>query len=93
MGNIEKDSFFKLEKSPVAAAFLQESLDVHDACRACPFYPLCRGGCRREREPRINDHLSLNRLCPDYRMFFETYEPAMQALAAWIEQENGGKKQ
>lgn len=90
MGNIEKDSFFKLEKSPVAAEFLQQSLDVHENCRDCPFYSLCRGGCRREREPRINEKLSLNRLCGDYKMFFEKYALSMQKLSAWIQKENGG---
>jgi len=90
MGNITKDSFFKLEKSPVAAEFLRQSLDVHEKCSACPWYSLCRGGCRREREPRSNEKLSLNRLCSDYQMFFEKYEPRMRALAGYLAKKNGG---
>lgn len=92
MGNIQTDSFFKLEKSPVQARFLAQSLDIHEKCRECPWYFLCRGGCRREREPFAAGKLALNRLCGDYLKFFSVYGDHLQSLARWILQKNQGKE-
>ncbi len=46
--------------------FIEQSYLIHEKCRPCPYYPLCRGGCRRDR---IN-HLTENRYCSAYKAFF-----------------------
>lgn len=48
-------------------------MQVNEACGSCEYYPLCRGGCRREREPLENGRLQKNRLCEDHRIFFCSY--------------------
>lgn len=84
MGNIRHDSFFKLEKSPVGEAFRETSRHVSKECQRCPWYALCRGGCRRDREPLTNGRPQLNRWCPSYRHLFEQCFPQMQIMARKI---------
>lgn len=88
MGNINETSFFSLEKSPVGQAFRQASWALPDPCPACPWLSLCRGGCRREREPFQQGAPSLNRLCAGHRLFFEAREPRLRALAHYIARQN-----
>lgn len=47
-------------------AFIRDSFSIHDACGDCQYYPLCRGGCRRDR----TDNGTRNRYCSAYRHFF-----------------------
>jgi uncharacterized protein len=89
LGNIDSDSFFRLEKSEVGRRFRELSLQVDEKCRNCGWYFLCRGGCRREREPMIKDILSLNRLCGDLLMFFDKYGKRMETLARRIARQRG----
>jgi uncharacterized protein len=70
LGNIKKQSFAQLFNSPNAQKFIQSSAYIDPACRECPWFALCRGGCRRWREPFIKDKPRLNYLCPAYKDFF-----------------------
>lgn len=81
MGNIRSDSFFRLEKSPVAAKFTADSLYVSPECRQCRWYSLCRGGCRREREPFTEGLPALNKWCRCYQQLFQYAYPRMKKLA------------
>lgn len=77
MGNICEKSFAGLHKSPKAIAFLQDT-DVPEKCPKCEWYHLCRGGCKRYREPlNINE----NHLCKAYQMFFATRYKHLLKLA------------
>lgn len=80
MGNINEQSFFRLARSPVQAAFCGP-LWADAACAACPYAFLCHGGCRRYREP-LTDGAGRNRLCEGYRLFFDAYLPDLRALSA-----------
>ena len=84
MGNIREDSFFKLEKSPVAAAFRSASLHPDPACQSCRWVPLCRGGCRRDREPALGDQAGLNKWCSSYQALFVYAYPRMLEIARAI---------
>ena len=46
--------------------FIAASETIHGHCRACEYYALCRGGCRRDRTERDTK----NRWCRVYRNFF-----------------------
>ena len=81
MGNINDDSFFRLEKSPVADEFRRVSLHVSEPCKACQWYPLCRGGCRRDREPFMDGQPGLNKWCSCYRELFAYSYPRMVEMA------------
>ena len=70
LGNIRDQSFSQLLKSSAAQKFVQSSIYVDPVCRGCPWFNLCRGGCRRWREPFINGKPRLNCLCPAYQEFF-----------------------
>ncbi|MGN0746276.1 MAG: radical SAM protein [Aristaeellaceae bacterium] len=87
LGNVNRQSFFTLARSERAQAFCERSHKVDDECRACPYMGLCRGGCRRDREPPMGvGELHRNRLCEGYRMFFSRYMEDMQQLARQIRQ-------
>lgn len=90
MGNVREDSFFTLAKSPVAERFRQDSLHVDNKCRGCRWYPLCRGGCRREREPFADGLPVLNKWCSCYAAFFEYSFSRMREMAENIAK--SGKK-
>lgn len=81
MGNINESSFHKLRVSPVAESFASASMYVDNKCRQCKWYPLCRGGCRREREPVIDNIPALNKWCDCYRELFEYAFTRMEEMA------------
>ena len=84
MGSILEKSFFFFEKSETAAAFRAESHTLPEACRGCRWLPLCRGGCKRDREPLLDGIPSANRLCEGHKMFFEACGERMARLAEKI---------
>lgn len=65
-------------------AFIEESLLIRARCRNCRYYPLCRGGCRRDR---VNG-LTENRYCEAYTRFFDY---AFDRMAAVAEALSGGR--
>ena len=81
MGSIVDDGFAELAASEPARRFIEESLPVDEACSACEWYPICRGGCRRYREPFVEGRPGLNRFCKAYQAFFAYTLPRMQELA------------
>ena len=62
LGNINETTFERLSRSPLEQRFLQGSYAVPQACQTCRSYPLCRNGCRRERD----EATGLNRYCAGY---------------------------
>lgn len=70
LGTVQ-DSFQKLIVSDKVKEFLTASHAVHEKCKTCPHFQLCRGGCRRWRETGNAGELDLNYLCPAYEIFFE----------------------
>lgn len=81
LGNIRTDSIPGMMKSPAAQKFLAAPLDIPEKCRSCRHYAICRGGCRRDREPMRGDTLPLNYFCPAYEEFFDYAMPRLQELA------------
>lgn len=65
------DDFGTLIESKKAKDFVGCSLPIHEKCRKCRHLYLCRGGCRRWREPFVNGEPSLNCLCEAYEIFFD----------------------
>ena len=70
MGNIIDDTLASLDEKRKALGFIEKSLKVEAECKACRWYRLCRGGCRRDREDFRTGELSLSYLCPAYKEFF-----------------------
>jgi uncharacterized protein len=85
LGNIRAQSFTQLFDSPTAQQFMQSSTYVDPACRECPWFPLCRGGCRRWREPFVDGKPRLNYLCPAYKYFFSYTIERFKEIVAKIQ--------
>ncbi len=81
LGNVHIHSFGAFQSSDVAKRFVSESFYVDPTCRSCQWYKLCRGGCRRCREPFVEGHPTLNRFCEAYKGFFAYAYPKMQWMA------------
>lgn len=71
LGNLNDSDFKSLIETPRSTDFVESSLGIHDKCRKCKFFTLCRGGCRRWREDFVDGKVSLNKLCGAYEDFFE----------------------
>jgi uncharacterized protein len=70
LGNIKDKGLEELKDSDVAARFINESRCTDPECSRCKWYRLCRGGCRRSREPFWDSRPVLNYYCSSYREFF-----------------------
>lgn len=80
-GNINTDSFRTLAASERARVFREMSLKKPRECLTCRWAGLCRGGCRRDREPFVDGCFSRSRFCESYRMFFEACCGRMRKMA------------
>jgi uncharacterized protein len=76
------DPFDEKEKQ---RAFIAQSKVIHALCRGCRYYPLCRGGCRRDR----TDNLRKNRYCESYKQFFSYSADRMMMIAKSLLQGTG----
>ncbi len=81
LGNIRTDSIPEMMNGETARKFLQVPLEIPGECKACQFYGICRGGCRRDREPMQGDCLPLNYFCPAYKEFFAYALPRLKEIA------------
>lgn len=84
------DGFVQMKTSEKAKAFVEASRPVCAACQECPYFSLCRGGCRRWREPFVDGKPGLNQLCSAYRMFFAHTAERMERLGVYIRQKYAG---
>lgn len=84
------DGFVQMKTSEKAKVFVEASRPVCAACQECPHFSLCRGGCRRWREPFVDGKPGLNQLCSAYRMFFAHAAERMERLGAYIRRKYAG---
>ena len=85
LGNVNESGLRRMESCERARAFRAMSLERGEKCATCPWFGLCRGGCRRDREPWQNGMPSENRFCESYRRFFEARLPRLEKLARAVE--------
>lgn len=84
IGNINDASFFKLAKSEIGQKFRNDSLHISTECVSCKWFTLCKGGCRRDREPFRDGLPLLNKWCKSYKMFFESCEDKLKDIADFV---------
>ncbi|MDL2228886.1 SPASM domain-containing protein [Treponema sp. OttesenSCG-928-L16] len=70
LGNVQENSIPEMASCPVARRFAESSRPQAEECFDCFAFPLCRGGCRRDREPFIEGKPGLNRYCSSFKDFF-----------------------
>jgi len=83
LGNIKNTSFSEMTNTENAIRFVDVSKYVSPECRTCTYFRLCRGGCRRNREPFKDGLPDLNYYCSSYREFFEYAGKRLEELA-WL---------
>ena len=88
MGNVNSVSLQRIAKSENSQSFRETSRLLPDACHSCQWLSLCRGGCRRDREPSVLYKDYSNRFCDSYKMFFEACFTRLNNLAKQIYRTN-----
>lgn len=88
LGNIREQGFREMAESETARRFLNEGSSGREECESCEFAPICRGGCRRDREPLERGG---NYFCEAYKDFFSYALPRLQRMAGAIRQSEGGR--
>jgi len=84
LGNLNEDSFEEIDQSPAGEAFVKASLDRTEKCRACPYFYVCRGGCRRHRALGDGAVMGDNYFCKSYQMFYDAVLPRMEQIGAML---------
>jgi len=82
MGNIRENGFDELQKTDAGKKFIEMSKPITSQCRECTWFDICRGGCRRDREPFIDGQAGKNYYCNSYKEFFEYSEKRFRQVAA-----------
>ena len=77
-GDLHTDTIDEIAASPARQKFVADSQSVDPACRACPVAPLCRGGCRRDRQSSPTGALERNRYCAAYKDFLLFAAPYLE---------------
>jgi len=70
LGDIRTNSLTEMAEGETARRFTSVSLHVDKKCETCFAANICRGGCRRDREPFVDGQPSLNRYCGAFLEFF-----------------------
>ncbi len=80
LGNVKDDSFEDMDAKREELGFIRWSVQAHEDCKDCTWFPLCRGGCRRNREPVTGDCTGKNYFCSAYKGFFEYAYPRLEEV-------------
>lgn len=79
LGNIKDVSLAELHQTDNMRDFISISKQVDQHCMACEFLRICRGGCRRYRDPKLDNNLSRNVLCEGlYRFYTESMDDLLK---------------
>ncbi len=81
LGNIVENSFEEMMTGETAKAFLAVSDVPMKQCHACSWFTVCRGGCRRDREPVYVGKNAENYFCPAFQEFFSYAMPRLREVA------------
>ncbi len=81
LGNIRVNTFEEMCDNDIIKIFINESRFIDQKCCKCKWLNICRGGCRRCREPFIDGKPSLNMFCQSYYQFFDYAYDRMKKMA------------
>lgn len=77
IGNIHDMTLTQALSSPASTRFLQDGALRPENCRGCRFFPICRGGCKRDWTA-----LRQNYYCESFQTFFAYALPRLQEMAS-----------
>lgn len=80
LGNVNTNSFQDMEQRRNELGFVKWSEQLHEECKTCKWFDLCRNGCRRNREPVSADNTGKNYFCSAYYHFFEYAYPRLAEI-------------
>jgi anaerobic sulfatase-maturating enzyme len=89
LGNINTDDFSVLDEKRKEIGFVEKSFIRSPDCEKCEFYPICRGGCRRDRDNFQTGKIDKTYLCAAYKRFFSYALPRLSTVARFIESQSG----
>lgn len=85
LGNLMTDEFEDFEKKRREIGFIEASAKHEPECLECRWGYLCRGGCRRDREPEAGAGIGKNYFCEAYKEFLAYAEPRLARIGEmWI---------
>ena len=82
LGNINETTVAQAMNSPRSQEFLARGRTRPQACPACPYFAICRGGCPRDWT--AFGPQGENYYCPAFRQFFNYALPRLRQAAAAI---------
>lgn len=71
LGNINENNIDEILNTDTGNSFMNISKHLDPKCMNCEWLRICRGGCRRNREPFVNEKPGLNYFCEAYDAFFQ----------------------
>jgi uncharacterized protein len=74
-------SFKEFRSSENGQKFMSVNNNPANECTGCQWYFICRGGCRRYREPVVGDFMSQNKYCEAYKSYYSYAFDRMQQVA------------
>lgn len=84
LGNLNQDGFQRLNRRERETGFIAASMEREPECVQCPYYALCRGGCRRDRQRADMKTLGKSCYCEAYRRFFPYAVPRLRQLVRMV---------
>lgn len=81
LGNIKEYSFAELKAKKKGMKFVENSCNHSDGCKACEYFLVCRGGCRRHRIMNSATGHAENYFCRGLKMFFDAHFDKMVEIA------------
>ena len=76
IGNIMEMSVQAALAAPASVRFIQEGSRRPESCRTCRYFPLCRGGCKRDWTTQHENYY-----CTSFKTFFSYSLPRLQEMA------------
>lgn len=76
IGNIRDMTVAEALASPVSRKFLNEGANRPVDCRFCRYFPICRGGCRRDWTEQHKNYY-----CTSFKAFLDYGLPRLQEMA------------
>lgn len=76
LGNLNTDTLAQIDARRKEIGFVEQSFQKDEECKVCKWYPLCRGGCQRDRDD-YEGGIGRNYYCTAYAHFFEYAWPRL----------------
>jgi uncharacterized protein len=87
-GNIIKNTFEEIANAPAMIKFRETSVIRDNKCNSCLYYPICKGGCRRDRDYATDGVAGDNVYCESLKDFFEYATPYIKQVLMKLQEEN-----